>query len=185
MEQMNEKERVIGEAEEGNKVAFGTVPVEYEKLDVKAKRVWRISSAIGLAVIVILSIAATIIGNMIEFENMIYVYIIAAVLFGITVIDLLIIPQIKYKQWGYFIGSDKVEIRHGIFFIKTEIIPVVRIQHISNKRGPIVRAHNLATVSISTASGHFEIPCLNQEIVEEISENLKSKLVKRLEKENA
>ncbi len=157
--------------------------IKYEKLDVKAIKVWRISAIIGLIVVVILTIAGSIVGNIMNFEHMLAGYIIAGILIGITLIDLLIIPSIKYKQWGYYIGADKVEIRHGIFFIKTEIIPVVRIQHISNKRGPIVRAHNLATVSISTASGHFEIPCLNQEKVEEISENLKSKLVKRLENE--
>ena len=43
---------------------------------------------------------------------------------------------------------------------KRVIVPLVRVQHVQTKQGPILRANGLATVTISTAGESFEIPGL-------------------------
>ncbi|MDO4546372.1 MAG: PH domain-containing protein, partial [Bacillota bacterium] len=73
------------------------------------------------------------------------------------------------------------EIVHGIFFITRDIIPVIRIQNITVKQGPIYRRYDLHTVEIALASGKFEIVGLSRQTADEIAEALRQKLYTRLE----
>jgi len=98
-------------------------------------------------------------------------------------IGIILYPIIEYKQWRYAITEDKVEIRHGIFFITTTVIPIIRVQHITISRGPIYRKLGLSAVKIFLASGSFEIEGLRENIANTISENLKSRVMERLNKE--
>lgn len=96
---------------------------------------------------------------------------------------MIIYPAIEYRQWFYSISEDRVEIRHGIFFIKNSIIPIIRIQHVTVEQGPIYRRFGLYNVVISLASGNFQILGLSREKAEEISKNLNHRLYARLESE--
>ena len=109
------------------------------------------------------------------------VKVVAIVLAVYKIVGLIIYPQIEYKQWGYIISEDRVDIRHGIFFVKHTIIPVVRIQHITVSQGPINRKLGVYEVEMSLASESFEIPCLSKDVADEIADNLKSRLYNRLE----
>ncbi len=159
--------------------------ISYEKLDIKVKKSWRIGRSIFLGVIatIILAVYIFLYISEISEEARFWVGIggIGVGILGVLYIG--IFPEIQYKRWGYYIGEDKVEIKKGIVFITIETIPIIRIQHITSSRGPIDRKFNLATVEMSTASGKFEIVGLREELGIEISERLKSKLIKRLEEE--
>ena len=43
---------------------------------------------------------------------------------------------------------------------KRIIVPLVRVQHVESKQGPIMKANGLASVLVSTAGESFEIPGL-------------------------
>jgi len=98
-------------------------------------------------------------------------------------IGIVIYPIIEYKQWRYAITEDKVEIRHGIFFVTTTVIPIIRVQHITISRGPIYRKLGLSSVKIFLASGSFDIEGLLENTATVISESLKSSVMERLNKE--
>lgn len=100
-----------------------------------------------------------------------------------SVLGFIFYPWIEYCQWGYQITEDKVMIRKGIFFLKTSMIPIVRIQHISMSQGPIFRALGLHKIEISVATSNFEIIGIKKETAEKIVESLKEKLYSRLEGE--
>lgn len=154
--------------------------MEYNKLDKKAVASWRIKRSIAFAVIVI---ACAVILLLMPNETL-YGKIIAiaiAVLLVYKLAGLIVYPMIEYKQWGYAIAEDRVDIRHGIFFVKHTIIPVIRIQHITVSQGPINRKLGLYEVKMSLASDSFEIPCLSKETADEIAENLKNRLYNRLD----
>ncbi len=157
----------------------------YERLNPRVKKAWRIGNGIGLVFVLIAYIITRVIMSSAgaPSDATFWVNIGFGVVGLIFLLSLTIFTEIQYRQWGYYIGEDKVEIRKGIFFISTEIIPVVRIQHINSNKGPIDRAFKLATVEISTASGSFKIVGLDEVRVTEISENLKNKLVKRMKEE--
>ena len=81
----------------------------------------------------------------------------------------------------YMISDEKIEIIHGIFFIKRDIIPVIRIQNITLKQGPLYRRYGLYSVVIALASGTFEIVGLNLDTAEDIAEKVREKLYSRFQ----
>ena len=154
--------------------------MDYMKLDKKAITSWRMGRILRLPIWIVVCAAAFVGGMFLPVAGGI-VKTAAIVLAVYKIAGLIIYPQIEYKQWGYKISEDRVDIRHGIFFVKHTIVPVVRIQHITVSQGPINRKLDLYEVEMSLASESFEIPCLSKDVADEIADNLKSRLYNRLE----
>jgi len=161
--------------------------MNYEKPDPKALTGWRIGRLIGLCILLILAVGASIAVNLIDDlkEAAIPVYLIGGALVLLGLLGMLILPVIEYRQWKYLMTDEKVEIVHGIFFVSTTIVPIVRIQHITIEQGPIYRKLGLFTVTIALASGTFQIVGLQEERAREISETLRARLYNRLEEQPA
>src|SRR5699024_360874 len=53
-----------------------------------------------------------------------------------------------------------IYIQHGILVVSRILVPMIRVQHVDTKQGPILRKFNLASVTISTAATTHEIPAL-------------------------
>ncbi len=156
--------------------------MEYQKPDPRAVKSWRIGKSITFCVLLALAIAVIAVICLSGWQSW-WRYVIgggailAAAAQGIA---MCVLPQIEYRQWGYIVEEDKVVIRHGIFFVRKTIIPIIRIQNITVSQGPINRRLGLYELKLSLASGSFEIVGLNQETAESISENLKSRLYERV-----
>ena len=159
--------------------------MNYEKLDEKAILSWRISRIISFLFIFITLGGVLLFLNNADLENKYknYIYIAIGLLLLYKLIGIILYPIIEYQQWRYAITQDKVEIRHGIFFITTTVIPIIRVQHITISRGPIYRKLGLSSVKIFLASGSFDIEGLGEDTANVISENLKSRVMERLNKE--
>lgn len=144
-----------------------------EKTVIKA---WRLRRMITLAVIIIVFIILLTMALM-HRETW---YIVGCTLIGVfmvyKIIGLWIYPLIEYRQWEYMLSDEKMEITHGIFFIRRDIIPVIRIQNITVKQGPVYRQFDLHSVEIALASGTFEIVGLSIETAEDIAEKVRKKL---------
>ena len=156
--------------------------MNYEKPDPKALTGWRISRLIRLAVFLVLGIGACLAVTLIDDLAVAKTatYLISAGIVLLSLIGLMVFPAIEYRQWKYLITEEKVEIVHGIFFVSTSIVPIIRIQHITMGQGPIYRKLGLYTVTIALASGTFDIVGLREQRAREISENLRAKLYVRL-----
>lgn len=154
--------------------------MDYIKLDKKAITSWKVGRIIRLPIWLIACAGAFVGGLFIPVAGTV-IKVLAIVLAVYKIAGIIIYPQIEYRQWGYKIAEDRVDIRHGIFFVTHSIIPVVRIQHITVSQGPINRKLGLYEVEMSLASDNFEIPCLSKEVADEIADNLKSRLYSRLD----
>ena len=156
--------------------------MEYNKVNPKAIKSWRIGRGIFFLIVLIMAIPGEIFLATLEWDSIWKLVIMAGV--GILVcylaVGLVIFPIIEYKQWGYKVEEDKVVIRHGIFYIKKTIIPIIRIQNITVSQGPINRKLGLYAVEMALASGSFSIEGLDKETADTISENLKSCLYQRI-----
>ena len=157
--------------------------MEYQKLDKRILVSWRIARLIGILIVGVILIAAIyILSRQSFFERyMLSGYIIAGVILCYMIVTLYLLPAIEYRQWGYIISDDRIEIRHGIFLIKITVIPIVRIQHITISQGPINRKLGISTINIHTASGVFSIEGISSEYASAMADMLKSKLYNRLE----
>jgi membrane protein YdbS with pleckstrin-like domain len=153
--------------------------MDYKKLDKKVITSWRAARIIFFVVLALIFAVFNLSSRDQDFWDLAKFYIFAGegLLLLYSLISLILYPMIEYRQWGYSIENDKVEIRHGIFFISTSVIPIIRIQHITMSSGPINRKLGLTKLTIHTASGEFNIEGLTVRTAEEISENLKNKLI--------
>lgn len=160
--------------------------MNYEKLDKKAILSWRIGRILSFLVLIILAVVLVIISNKVDFIDFYknYIYFAVGLLLLYKLMGIILYPEIEYRQWRYVINEDKVEIRHGIFFVTTTVIPIIRVQHITISRGPIYRKLGLSSVKIFLASGSFEIEGLSENTANVISESLKSRVMERLNKDN-
>ena len=129
------------------------------RLDPRMLRVWYVSDVIGIAAVAMLAVVAWAVVRHLG-GDVFWVYLVAAVIELVCVGDLLISPRIEMATWRYDVTPTDVDLYHGVFVKKRVLVPLVRVQHVQTKQGPIMRAHGLATVTISTAGESFEIPGL-------------------------
>lgn len=160
--------------------------MEYRKPERAVIKAWRLRRAIG-TVILAVSFAAGVAAAVLSGWGTVQLYIAGGIglLLIYAAVGMAVYPIIEYRQWKYLIADERIEIVHGIFFIKRDVIPVVRIQNITVKQGPIYRRYGLYTVEIALASGTFEITGLNEETAEDISCSIREKLYDRFGKRKA
>lgn len=160
--------------------------MNYETLDKRAVLSWRIGRCISFVLLALFFTIVLLIVRNIEALSpwLHYIYLGVALILLYKLIGIIIFPAIEFRQWRYIITEEKVEFRHGIFYLKTTVIPIVRIQHITITRGPIYRKLGLSTVKLSLASGSFSIEGLNEKTADRITEYLKSRVYQRLNPEN-
>lgn len=148
--------------------------MEYQKLDPRAIKMWRVSRMVFLAFLLTLfALAILIAAKSAGSAGLETLFIIFAAILLLQLINLLIYPVIEYRQWAYLITPDRIEIKKGIIFHSTRLIPISRIQHVTIAEGPLARYYHLAKVTIHTAGGTQAIEGLARETALEIADKLK------------
>lgn len=153
--------------------------MEFQKLDPRAIKMWRTSRMIGFVILLAcFAISFYLIDRALRPSRLIDLMPLAILGLGLPAIlqflNFLIYPLVEYRQWSYLITPDRIEIRKGLFFHSIRIVPISRIQHVTVSEGPIARAYHLASVTINTAGGSMKIDGLARETAEEICNNLKT-----------
>lgn len=141
------------------------------RLDPRMLRVWYVSDVIGIVAVAALAVVAWLIVRHVG-GDVFWVYLVSGVIEAICVVDLLVSPRVEYATWRYDVTPTDVDLYHGVFTKKRVLVPLVRVQHVQTKQGPILRAHGLATVTISTAGESFEIPGLAEDAANELRDRV-------------
>jgi len=139
-----------------------------ERIDPRALKVWQISGLIKGSIFLLMSVIILILG--------IVGYDIPVLLGWVMVVlaliylpwGALIAPMIRYHIWRYEIRQDEIDIQHGIFIIRRNLIPMVKVQHVDTEHGPLMRHFGLATLRVSTAATSFHVPALTLERAAEL-----------------
>lgn len=116
-------------------------------------------------------------------DNEKWINVVFIITFIYCFIDVVIEPTFSYKQWSYSISDEEIWFREGIFWAKEVVIPIVRIQNINLKEGPISKSLGIADITIGTAGGSFKIPALDKSEVDLIMEFLREKVNENVKKE--
>lgn len=160
----------------------GNRPVQYQKIDARSVKSWRIGGLIGFVTVLCVCTLVTFLIASSElsplWRHLAKAAMIAALC--ISIADIVIFPVIEYRQWGYILEDDRVVIRHGIFFVRETVIPIIRIQNITISQGPVNRKLGLCEIRISLASGSFTIEGLDRQTADAVSERLKKQLYQRV-----
>ncbi|MCU9615156.1 PH domain-containing protein [Caldibacillus lycopersici] len=132
-----------------------------------ALTVWRIHGIIGSVITLIISFTLGTLCFL--FDWPVWIVYGLAVLFILEVYYFVLFrPKLRWLRWRYEVREQEIEIQHGLFVVRKTLIPMIRVQHVDNTQGPILKKFGLATVTISTAATQHEIPALEEVEAEEL-----------------
>jgi len=125
----------------------------------EAITVWRITGMIMFMIVIMIATSITYLVFRFDWPRFIVGIAVSVPLIEL-IIDIIIIPKIRFKRFRYEILEDEIYIQRGLIIVTRTLVPMTRIQHVDTKQGPILKKYNLMTVTISTAATTHEIPAL-------------------------
>ena len=147
-----------------------------KRISERALKVWRIYGIIYSVFFLLL--AGGVIGFTIAFNWPVWISVVSILLFALSLYFFVVFfPTMRWRRWRYEIREQEIELQQGVFVIKRTLVPMVRVQHVDTRQGPILRKYHLSSVTVSTAATVHEIPALEMEEAEEIRMSI-SKLAK-------
>ncbi|MFP3719047.1 PH domain-containing protein [Niallia circulans] len=150
------------------------ITIPQNRLSKKGITVWRLTGVISSLIMMVIGAGVITFAILFDWHILISVGTIIYLLFHMA-FTIGILPPLKWKRWRYEVRGDEIEIQQGVIVIKRTLIPMIRVQHVDMKQGPLLRKYELATVSISTAATVHEIPVLQVDEAEEIRQYISSK----------
>jgi len=130
------------------------IPVEEKKLlqlDARIIPIWRIENLIWTLILFTGTfVGSSVLGILTGFPK-ILVPIIWMIFGSMVPLFSFWLPPRLYRSWSYRADQHVIELRFGIFWQKSVLIPISRVQHIDLQRGPLERRYGLASLEIHTA----------------------------------
>lgn len=136
-----------------------------------AIKAWKIAESILAGVFWLITIAFFILAFIFEFS---YWYGAgAALISGLsTYFFVFLLPTLRWRRWRYEVFEQEIYIQHGILIVSRTLVPMIRVQHVDTKQGPILKKYKLASVEISTAATTHEIPALVEEDASDLRDRI-------------
>src|SRR5690625_1582488 len=136
-----------------------------------AIKAWKITALLYIIFLWFLTIAGGVLTFIYDIR-LLYL-VIATIISGIaTYLFVFLLPKLRWKRWRYEVFEQEIYIQHGILIVSRTIVPMIRVQHVDTKQGPILKRFQLASVTISTAATTHEIPALLEKDASELRDRL-------------
>ena len=90
-----------------------------------------------------------------------------------------LLPQRRWRAWGYREEEDELHIRHGLLVRTRTVMPFGRVQHIDVAQGPVERRFGLATLILHTAGTRgaaMPLPGLPHAEAERMRDRIRAKI---------
>ncbi|MBA3676725.1 MAG: PH domain-containing protein [Sphingosinicella sp.] len=90
-----------------------------------------------------------------------------------------LLPDRRYRAWGYDETADELQVQHGIWVRRRTIVPFGRVQHIDVSQGPIERHYRIGTLTLHTAgtrSSAVALPGLDLDQAERMRDEIRGKI---------
>ena len=139
----------------------------------RAISLWRLKSFFVFLVFTVLTIVAFVLSNIYDWLPLFVPIIVAAIALYILVVDVLIIPNVRYRTTRYGIIDDVLKVHRGVFIKTKHHVPLIRIQNIDTRRGPLMAYFKLKGVQLRTASSSVYIPELNEDEADKVREEIR------------
>lgn len=149
-------------------------PEPKERLDPKARTLWRLGGLMTFAICGVIFVAGAV--ALVWFDIVEWWWaVLAAVALGVpSLLGIYYVPDLTWRRWRYEVGEDEVDLQYGVFTVTRTLIPMARIQHVDTRRGVLQRRFGLATVVLYTAAGSSEIPSLADPIAGSVRDRIAS-----------
>jgi membrane protein YdbS with pleckstrin-like domain len=143
-----------------------------ERLDPRAKTLWRLTGALGaLPLLAGGAFASWVLVRVADVPNLLGIlpFLAAIVLFAALSS---VVPGLRWRRWRYEIRDDEVDLQRGVLWISRTLVPLARVQHVDTQSGPLQRRFGLATVVFYTAAGANSIPELSAPVAAEARDRI-------------
>jgi uncharacterized protein len=120
-------------------------------LDRRVIQLWRISGLIGFAIVALPALIGLLFASYAWLGQPLLAFVPWTLLLVLAGIWLVWYPPRAYQSWGYRVEEHVIELRSGVWFRVVRLLPLSRLQHVDLHRGPIERAHGLASLTLHTA----------------------------------
>jgi membrane protein YdbS with pleckstrin-like domain len=124
---------------------------EFLRLDPRVVVLWRLSSAIGFGLPLVAALVACAVAWAIRPELLLPAAAATVVLAALFAWGVAVRPGRAYRAWGYRIDDRVLELRSGVVFQVSQLLPLARLQHVDLRRGPLERSLGLASLALHTA----------------------------------
>lgn len=141
-----------------------------------AIKAWKLTAIIFVGLLWLLTIVGMVLTILFRWPLW-YVIVASAISLLSTYLFVFLLPRLRWRRWRYEVFEQEIYIQHGIFIVKRTLIPMIRVQHVDTKQGPILKRYKLASLAISTAATIHEIPALLEEDASELRDRI-SKLAR-------
>ncbi|MGH9843731.1 MAG: PH domain-containing protein [Blastocatellia bacterium] len=131
----------------------GAIPA-FQPIDPRVVPMWRLVDVIGNAVIFIALLALLFIPKVLKFKYWPWMFAGWGLLAAATILFDLWWRGRDYRAWGYRLAERVLEVRNGVLFQRTRLLPLSRLQHVDIQRGPFERRFGLASLVLHTAGTH-------------------------------
>ena len=124
---------------------------DFVSLDRRVIQLWRISGLLGFGIAALPVLVGLLFGAAMVFDRASLAFVPWTLLLLLGGFWTFWYPPRAYRSWGYRVGEQVLEIRSGVWFRVIRFLPLSRLQHVDLHRGPIERAHGLASLTLHTA----------------------------------
>ncbi|GGK27735.1 UPF0699 transmembrane protein YdbS [Caldalkalibacillus thermarum] len=154
-------------------------PEPTQRIDKKALTVWRISGSLMAALywiaVLIYYVLYSYLSLPPQFSWLLAPWLLWILLLTAAVMSIVhigIVPAVRWKRWRYEVNEYEIDLKHGVLVVKRTLIPMIRVQHVDTRQGPLLRYFGLSSVTINTAGGLHEIPALQDTVADALRDRI-------------
>ncbi|WP_082234797.1 PH domain-containing protein [Halobacillus massiliensis] len=152
---------------------MGQMEAPAQRISVRARSLWRVYGILTSVVFAIFTIGIGVLTYFFSWPLWPIVVIFVLLILE-AIINIGVIPSIRWKRWRYEVRDQEIELQYGLFIVKRTLVPMIRVQHVDTEHGPLLRKYKLATISISTAATTHKVPALDEQEAEELRRSISS-----------
>jgi uncharacterized protein len=143
-----------------------------ERLDPRAKTLWRMTGTMGALPLLAGGAFASWVLLVPAGAPLYAGAAPGAAALALAVLIVGVLPTLRWRRWRYEIREEEVDLQRGILWVSRTLVPLARIQHVDTRHGPLERRLGLATVIFYTAAGANEIPELSAPIAADVRDRI-------------
>lgn len=147
-------------------------PPPRERLDPKARTVWRLSNLLGTSFLLVFLVPVAVGLVWLDLVSWWWVAAGSIVVLAAALSLAVLSADVTWRHWWYEVGDQEVDLLRGVMVRTRTLVPMARIQHVDTRRGVLERRFGLATVVLHTAAGANEIPALAAPIAEDVRDRI-------------
>ena len=129
-------------------------PGEFIALDTRVIQLWRITGSISIGILLLLLLGPLLAVGYTLLWGGTAGFLLWLLLAAVCAGGAWWFPKRRHQVWGYWINARVLETRSGVWFRVIKLLPLSRLQHVDLHRGPLERAHGLASLIVHTAGTH-------------------------------